>query len=69
MDFLILTDDDDVKHYLKILSENDMMGGRIMKLTPRKVLTLNASNVTQHLRRSHQLDALSNILSTSAHHI
>ena len=35
----------------------------------RKVLTLNASNVTQHLRRSHQLDALSNILSTSAHHI
>ena len=35
----------------------------------RKVLTLNASNVTQHLRRSHQLDALSNILSTPAHHI
>ena len=31
MDFLILTDDDDVKHYLKILSENDMMGGRNMK--------------------------------------
>ena len=35
----------------------------------RKVLTLNASNVTQHLRRSHQLDALSNILSTSTHNI
>lgn len=37
--------------------------------TPRNVLTLNASNVTQHFRRSPQLDALSNILSTSAHHI
>ena len=56
---------DVVKHYLIIWCEIWW----VVVVWNEKVLTLNTSNVTQHLRRSHQLDALSSILSTSAHHI